>query len=138
MFGRRKQLRTLAAYMLLVWVLALATGVVNACVVELSAAVSGVSPMRGHHHDPDGTPPDQHQPPSSEKVACIKFCGDEASGVPTAKLPFDAGSFPGLALLPTLSMPTSADEAWLLVVRADSGPPLERVPIPIAFCRLTL
>lgn len=142
MFGRRQRLRMLAAHMLLVWLFALGTGVVHACLSEVTApppaaAAHDHHAMGGTVHEHDGPATPHHPSPATDHTACLKFCQDKAAGVPADRLSFDAGAPLVLALLPIPSMAVQAQDPHPLPARAGSDPPTGRVPIPIAFRRLT-
>jgi len=145
MFGQRKRLRALAARMLLVWLFALTAGIVNACVVEPGSGHAMPSMAGEHHHS--GMSPDQgdahgqahHQrAPGLDKGSCLKFCSDEASSVVSTQQPLDPGLVLGLGVLPAPVLWADRDGDGIRSARADARPPPERVPIQIAFVRLTL
>ncbi len=140
MFGQRRHLRTIAARLVLVWVFALASGFVNACLVEPAPAQTALSDAGAHHHEIAPSPgahasADHHH---ASKASCLKFCADEASSVPATKAALDPGHAWAPAPLPVLSLWVGVDDPGAAVARADLNPPPERVPIPIALLRLTL
>lgn len=132
--------------MLLVWLFALATGVVNACVTEPQVQHALLADAHEHHHagtstrdvGNDAAPQPQPQRTlAADKAPCIKFCGEKASGV--------SGTTPGFDLWPMawLAIPTMpgqrpmAAERGTLRQRADAPAPSGRVPLTIALLRLT-
>ena len=123
--------------MLLVWVLALLSTVVNACVVPLHAqATAGVVTHDCHEAAvPDGT-----EAPAT-KSACAKFCDEDASSAPSlqrlASDVTDAGSL-GPALWPTLALAVQAALAPQPVAAIGQSHLPAAVPVSIAFLRLTL
>lgn len=144
MFGQRKRLRHVAVHMLLVWVFALASGIVNACIVapdlrhaEMAPSVSvdPVMAMHGHvgaamaHHDPG---------PTVNKAPCAKFCADESTSAPVVKLLVDPSTALCLATAPTLALAAQAALVAMPVSSAPVAPVNARIPIPIAYLRLTL
>ena len=138
MFGQRQRLRTIAARVLLVWLFALATGFVNACLVEPAQAAPDA-----HHHahalaEADHAAADSHGVPDANKASCQKFCADEASSVPATKHTLDPGPAWGPALLPALPLWAVAGDSGDAFARADTGPPPGRVPIRITLLRLAL
>lgn len=139
MFGQRRHLRTIAARVLLVWLFALATGFVNACLVTPAQAAPDA-----HHHEhalpaPDHAAADEHGGPHANKASCQKFCADEASSVPATKHTLDPGPAWGAALLPALPLWVGVDDPGAAFARADTAaPPGGRVPIRIALLRLAL
>lgn len=144
MFSQRKYLRTLAAYMLLVWVFALSAGIVNACVVEpelrhasAAAAHEPAAPAHQHGHAVGATE-HQHQAPNADQPPCAKFCADESVSAPIFKQQSDVPSTVWLAPPPTVSL--AARAALEQTGVSDIQPALDRarIPIPIAFLRLTL
>lgn len=149
MLSQTARVRRLAARVLLVWLFALASGLVNACVIApqlysfkseqrqapKSDAVSGATTQVEHAGCPDC--PDEGTT-SVSPGPCGKFCLDEASSVPTAKLALDPGPALGIALVPTMAL-SVAEAGPRLVPRLDASPPPKaRVPVPIAFLRLAL
>jgi hypothetical protein len=134
--------------MLLVWLFALTSGIVNACLIEpaahqaahaagpaadaqtQAAASEHAAAMAGHqHHQP---------PPASDKAPCAKFCADGSTSTPVGKPQIDPLGGAWLAPLPTRSL---AVQAALAPADAfDTVVPVSilRVPIPIVFLRLTL
>lgn len=121
--------------MLLVWVLALLSTVVHACVVPPPAhAVVGAVAHDCHEAAvPDGT-----DAPAT-KSACAKFCDEDASSAPSSqRLASDAGSSLGLALWPTLALAVQAALQPQRVPAVDQGSLPPPVPVSIAFLRLTL
>jgi hypothetical protein len=137
MFGSRQRLRTIAGHMLLVWVLALLSTVVNACVVlPPGQAVSDAAGAVAHHCH-EAAAPDTNLPPAA-KSACAKFCDEDASSAPSSqRLASDAGSL-GLALWPTLALAVQAALEPLRVTGTGPGGLPPAVPVTIAFLRLTL
>jgi len=103
MFGQRNLRRRLAAQMLLVWLFALTTGIVNACVIgpELrQAAQSAAHELRGggraHPHEqtnPQAHPQvlgmasqaNGHPPQQVDNAPCAKFCAGESVSAPVLK-----------------------------------------------------
>ncbi|MBL8351099.1 MAG: hypothetical protein JNL87_12405 [Burkholderiaceae bacterium] len=147
MFAQPPRVRRLAAKLLLVWLFALATGIVNACVIApgMHSMTSqgrtdehaAVQPAAGEHAAgcPDG--PDDDSAARSQGP-CAKFCADESSGVPAAKQAFDPWPALGIAVVPTMALAV-ADAGPGPVDRLDGAPRRRAsLPIPIAFLRLTL
>lgn len=154
MFAQRSRVRRLAAYMLLVWVMALSAGVVNACVIEPdlhhATQLAGES-SAGHGealvHDQveqDGHPTDssahEHSNPGSAPSQCIKFCDDESTSVPSGRVqsePMD----PVHWLMLTTAIPASApvgNELVAWVMSPSAWVPHRQGPILYAFLRLAL
>lgn len=142
MFAQRRQLRRLAGHLLLLWLLALSTGIVNACVVGPEgrhAGLLGVQAVQTVHdgHAADGT--GHHTPDTQpDNAACVAFCGDVSTTVPAVK-----AAAADLAKLcsPPLTDPSFDLQAALAAVGvagAEPGPMQARVPISIAFLRLRL
>ena len=126
--------------MLLVWVLALLSTVVNACVVPLHAQATAAVVAHDCHEAavPDGT-----EAPAT-KSACAKFCDEDASSAPSlqrlacdASDANDAGSL-GPALWPTLALAVQAALAPQPVAAIGQSHLPAAVPVSIAFLRLTL
>lgn len=149
--------------MLVVWVFALVSGVVHACILgaggmpgagvsaaQLEAAGHGHCTGAGHaghdgaiaadHEDALGPTaatalPDEVPPPGH--TPCAKFCEDSSAGVPTVKQPFD----PRFDVAPAPIMPVVVAslrlEADPAALAARATPPPRGVPIAIAYLRLT-
>jgi hypothetical protein len=149
----RRQLRRTAWATLVVWVLAMAAGVVNACALTPSGAAEraalqvGIMVHDGHVGAPSSSAIESHHEPTeavghhghgqdSGKGSCLKFCDDESSAIAKVKLPVVDLS----ATLLTAAVPWSAIVAaggagfrHLLERPESQGPPLV-----IRFLRLTL
>ena len=139
-----QRLRRFALHVLLAWVLALATGVVNACVMQMhlpdsahASAHDGHSFEEDAHHsmldESDGHDPASHtgKPPSDR-------CCDEPSALPQQAVKQQSDS-PGFFLAP-LPAPAFTLFAAARAARFDSGRLRwgATIPIPIAFLRLAL
>lgn len=147
MFTQTARVRRLAARVLLVWLFALATGIVNACVIapgmhtmkgERSAAMSMAAPQAQAEHA-GGCPDCPDEATAAQPLGpCGKFCIDESSSAPTAKLAYDASSALGIALVPTMGL-SVAEPRHVPAARPDSAPARQAdIPVPIAYLRLTL
>ena len=147
MFAQTARARRLAARVLLVWLFALATGIVNACVIapgmhsmkgERPAAMLTAAQQDQADHA-GGCPDCPDEATTAQPLGpCGKFCIDESSSAPTAKLAFDASSALGIALVPTMGL-SVAEPRHLSGVRPDSTPARTAdIPVPIAYLRLTL
>lgn len=146
MFGQRKRLRRLAAHMLLVWLFALASGIVNACVVEPELRHAALAAAQDHHaaaqanqHDPAmAAAAHEHQAPHAAKYPCAKLCDVESVSAPTVKPQADPLNAAWLAplLVRSLVVHTALVPAGVFDSRHGQLP--ARIPISIAFLRLTL
>ncbi len=149
----RRQLRRTTWAMLMVWVLAMAAGVVNACALTPSSTAEGATLHVGtvvhdahadaqssaaidSHHEPSQTVGHHDHGQDSGKGNCLKFCDDESSAIAKVKLPVVDLS----ATLVTAAVPWSALVAvggagvrHLLERRGSQG-----TPLAIRFLRLTL
>lgn len=146
MFGPSKRLRQLALRVLVLWMLALVTSMVHACLVAPGLAAYGASGgggqpaasgAPGHQHGAHGSE-HRHGTPETEKAACLKFCSEESASAPAGKQKFDPAPTAALApplaeALPTVASVTGGVAAGQFVENAR--PPLS---IAIAFLRLTL
>ena len=134
-----RRLRRTAGVTLVVWLLALAAGVVNACAlgpagperVGLHAEV----PSHEQHRD-DGERPGHHHGSDSGQKSCLKFCDDESSAVVKVKLPAVDGS----AVFAVLAQPwqpiaATGSKGWGL---SSQRPGSQGPPLVIRFLRLTL
>ncbi|SCK20583.1 hypothetical protein VAR608DRAFT_1528 [Variovorax sp. HW608] len=145
MFAQPIRIRRLSAKVLLVWLFALAMGIVNACVIapqSMPAAgtmgsTAAVQPTPGDHNGGCPECPDEDSTGISQG-SCAKFCVDESSSVPTAKQAFDPWPALGIAVVPTMALAV-VDPEPRVHDRPDGAPPLQaRISIPIAYLRLTL
>jgi hypothetical protein len=130
------RVRRLAVHVLLVWLFALTTGIVNACVVTVAsidaaalvATEAKVQHPGGHHHESDHVNP-----------PCERFC-DESSVIPPAAKQqgdFENGSWPAMG---PVSSPFQPRASFLAKGALDSESIRWRATIPfsIAFLRLNL
>lgn len=140
----RRQLRRTAWATLLVWVLALAAGVVNACALTPAGPIErAILQVRIVVHDAQGSEPasaaiESHHEhgQDSGKASCLKFCDEESSAVAKIKLPV-------VDLSSTL---LTAAEPWSAIGAAGGAgfrqslerPGSQGPPLVIPFLRLTL
>lgn len=124
MFAQTARARRLAAQLLLVWLFALATGVVNTCFAAPMAHAPGCAEC-----------PDAH--PAGAAQACAKFCADESTSVRAAKHDYDPWMGLGVAVVPTMSLSVVAPAHVPDRRPHDAPPTAARIPIAIAFLRLT-
>ena len=148
-FSQRSTRRT-AAVMLLVWLMALATGMANACLLQQAPAghghatagfaatgAAGMGSAGGLPASPQARA-DDHEAASDAKAACQNFCAAESAGLLN---PLGAKT-PLLADAPVLL----ARGVGLLVSTAEraarrpnpSAPPGSAPPVAIRFLRLTI
>lgn len=149
----RRGLRRTAWATLVVWVLALAAGVVNACALAPAGTVEranlqvGITEHDAHASAPISSSIESHDEqaeavrhydhgPDSGKGSCLKFCDDESSAIAKVKLPVVDLS----ATLLTAAAPWSA-----IVTIGGAGfrqslerPGSQGPPLVIRFLRLTL
>jgi hypothetical protein len=148
MFGQRNRLRRLAAHMLLVWLFALASSIVNACVADhgpqrvvAASAQNDLHTQHPHHHA-QTTPGDEvehvHWLPTAESGACAKFCVDNSTSTPVYKQQLDPLATVWLAPPPTASAHAHIALQQLGALHTEQLPFGARIPIPIAYLRLTL
>jgi hypothetical protein len=149
----RRQLRRTACATLVVWVLALAAGVVNACAlapggpVDRSILQVGIVSLDAQARAPSSAAVESHQEQveavshhengqDSGKGSCLKFCDDESSAIVKVKLPV-------VDLSATL---LTAAEPWNAIVAAGGAgfrqslgrPGSQGPPLVIRLLRLTL
>ena len=144
MVGQRRRLRQLASLMLLAWLFALASGVVNACIVgpdlrhadlvaQWQAEVADEHLQHGHgaaSHAVDDWP-------DTALAPCAKFCADESNSPPALNGVVDPEPTLWLASAPTFALAAQAALAALPESDAPVAPVHARIPIPIAYQRLT-
>jgi hypothetical protein len=154
LFSNHRAKRRTVWVTLLGWVLALLTGIVNACLMQpqgLRTPVSATSsvnhrsaergmrpaqPLAVEHGDQDGRAAHVRDTTDAAKAGCLKFCDDESSTVANSKTaPTD---LPGPVLVASVdwraAVPIAAVATWQSVERpASQGPPLV-----IRFLRLTI
>ncbi len=129
---RHPALYRLTARLLLVWLLVLASGLVNACVLTPG---SNPRAMAMATIDCAHCPTGEDQPAAGS--ACAKYCADGAGAVQAAQPAFDAGAALGMAPWPTLALVLATEAAAPIERPALAPPPLARVPARIAFRHLT-
>ena len=136
----RSRLRRLAAYVLLVWLLALASGFANACIVaaELRQAGHAAAAEDSHSHHLSGMADTarSHDQGHASKRPCERLCQQHA--VATAHMQ-QSSAVEGLffvAAPPPFRSQAVADP----VVPGAAADPSWRMPVPIAiaYVRLTL
>ncbi|WP_395699354.1 hypothetical protein [Aquabacterium sp.] len=120
----------MTARLLAAWLLLLASGLVNACVLTPGAgpAASGTS-MPTCCQGEDGA--------ATTTSACAQYCHDNAGSLQSATPAFDAGAALGMALLPTRALALAVGLDRPVERPAAAPPPLARVPARIAFRHLT-
>ena len=148
MFGPPNRLRRIALRVLVMWLFAVVTSVVHACVIApgIRLAASGADGTGSHHaaaatavHQHGGHGSEhRHGAPKSENAACLKFCSDESASAPAAKQTFDPA--PSATLAPPLAVvpPSIAPVGRGLGAGGFLETARPPVPIAIAFVRLTL
>jgi hypothetical protein len=148
----RRQLRRTARVTLVVWLFALAAGVVNACVLApAGAAERRVAPVShvdiaahgvlagaaldGVHVQGGSVLPHGHGHDAG-RANCLKFCDDESSAIAKVKLPVvDPGA--GMVTVVEAWNPTGAIGGPGFL-RAPEPPGSKGPPLVIRFLRLTL
>ena len=136
--------------MLLVWMFALSSSIVNACLADHGPwqASSTASQHAGHAPQPipcpasvvaadDAAGHEQGVQPAGAG-ACAKFCVDKSCSAPVYKQAIDAPGTVWLAPPPAPSLDAQAARQQWGLLRAEQALPGTRVPIAIAFLRLTL
>lgn len=123
--------------MLLVWLFALATGIVNACVVEPVLRHAALSSTQQLQHAA-GSVGHEHQIPHADQPPCAKFCDDESASAPAVTQQVNPPNPVWLAPPPTLSLAVLSAPEPVGAFHAGYEPLRARIPIPIAFLRLTL
>jgi hypothetical protein len=151
----RRRLRRTAWATLVVWLFALAAGVVNACALtsagpaERAVSQAGIVVEDPHAVASIGSGHASHQDPieavshhgyghgqDSGKISCLKFCDDEASAIAKVELPVvDLGS----SLLTVVEAWNPVAASGSLGLRPSLQRPGSRGPqLVIRFLRLTL
>lgn len=138
--------RRRAAQLLLVWLLTLASGLVNACVIQpgqmqaQGLAANGMSseaqPLKGHCPE---CPPAAKPAKAMKATPCSKACEDASGSVTSAKPAFDAHA--GLTLAPLLTLGLALAVSAVQVADAALPPlplPPAAPPISITLQRLAL
>lgn len=157
MFRTRRQIRRLAARVLLGWVFGIVTGVANACWMDASPQTAGhqahaastqgailadaAAPECETHPGPDHVAVHAAPPASGESHAesvCQTYCDGFSASIPAQKkspvdtLAVAAGPAATFAVAPA---PAGASRVHLLMPRRDAG---QAAPVRIAFVRLAL
>ncbi len=139
----RSRLRRLAAYVLLVWLFGLASGIVNACVLGSEVRETPHAAVHPTHGD-GGAMADHaadahaaHQQHPDRKPPCERLCDAPAARAADKDLgTVVAGFWLAPAPLPSPHLRLSAGARQSFVT---AQPPwLVTVPLPIAYQRLTL
>ena len=146
LFSSTRTKRRTAFAVLLVWLFAVASGVANACLLEVSeapgthahAAMAGSAPVgdpaavgAGHLEAGDG------HDDSHASAPCLKVCDDGS----TALLKLQAGvdlSDPGMPPLVAVGRNAAAPVVSGPCGRVDAQPPPAGPPLRDRYCRLTL
>jgi hypothetical protein len=135
--SHRRASRATAFVVLLAWLFALASGVANACLLEVrgthghdapSAVVSAghAGAVAGHHHDSHGA-----------KANCLKVCSDGGQSPTTPDIKVaqaDIGLAPVVAVLWNPAVPLAAAPHRV----TDDPPTAAGPPIRVRFSRLAL
>jgi hypothetical protein len=144
---RSRCLRNTVWVTLLGWLFALATGVVNACVLSISSAATLGLFAESHvahssqaftdtvHHDRGSVAHHKHGQ-NSANDSCLKFCDDESSALSKKST---SAMDPGVALVAALELPY----AVVPIINVGTGLSLQRPtaqgpPLVIRLLRLTL
>ena len=152
----RRQLRHTACVTLLAWVLALMSGVLNACLLQphgetasVSSATSSpeladagliestVAHVEHSHHD---SHPAQHGDHDAAKDAgkagCLKFCSDESSTLVKGK--FIHTDLPNSVVVAVVEWPSMAPLPMGTLRMSAERPAFPGPPLVIRFLRLTI
>lgn len=142
LFGHPQRLRSLAARVLLAWLLALGVGVADACVVQAAAAqITGTHEAAGPGANcpAHGGAEEARPAPHADKLLCLKVCGEDAAKAANHQpQPLDPGAVAWLAPVPAPLWPEAAAVNSVGEPPEVAAPSPARVPIPIAFLRLAL
>ena len=149
----RRQLRRTACVTLLAWVMALLSGVVNACLLQPhgqtapASSIATPSPefadagliestvarVEHSHHDSHQEPQGDHD---AGKAGCLKFCADESSSL--AKGKFTQADLPNPALVAVVEWPSLALLPMDTLRRSAERPASPGPPLVIRLLRLTI
>lgn len=144
--SRTQAKRSSTFLVLFVWLFALASGVANACLLEVrgthshgapvthsSAAKATLEISAGHA----GVIASHNAGAQASKAACLKVCDDDSQSLPKQPASFDLAD-PGLGLF-VAAVWTAAMRDDPASSRAnDPGQPVSRLPLRTRFSRLTL
>ena len=144
-FADTRTKRNTAFAMLLVWLFALASGVANACFLEvpgLHARAAQESVETASHAPTEllahlGAPAGHHDKPGSTKESCLKVCDDGMNAVVKAYAGFDHTD-PGPATLVTTLWIGSAPIVSAPRRLNDLAIPIVGPPIRVRYSRLAL
>jgi len=144
LFSHIRTRRKIAFAMLLVWLFAIASGVANACLLELpDAPFHGA--QAGHDEPNHGAGPvghgavsaDHDRDSKSSKAPCLKVCDDGSRVVLKHSFGFDhddPGPAPLVAVLWVVAVPATSN----LFGRGDLWVPPDGLPFRVRYSRLTL
>jgi hypothetical protein len=133
-----QRLRRFAVHVLLLWLFAFSTGIVNACVVQMHFGQPEHAMLHGDHgmhHQASGH---EHQTDHSN-LPCERFCDEPSAVAQPVKQQSDSASHSWPAAPPAPSFEFQALSG--AVTGTPASIPIRwaaTVPIPIAFLRLTL
>jgi len=146
MFGQQARLRRTATRVLLVWLFALTSSVANACVMEPGLRHAPLATTDSHHPAPPTHPHEHcarapghdHPQTPSGKAPCAKCCDEESARRTDRQEADRLLSAVWLAPPPYVSGPVQTLRGPVRAFNAEHWHVHARVPIPIAFLRLTL
>lgn len=152
-FFNQRRTRYTVAVMLFVWLLALGTGIANACLVQedharhghlshqdagvTSMTATALDAMAGDHAPVEAHPDADDHDTSAGKMACQNFCAAEQTGVVKQQNDAPAHLDDTLVLVSMWWVaPLSADRAFPMPALDD--PRWTEPPVFIRFLRLTI
>ncbi len=138
--------RSTAFVVLLVWLLALASGIANACLIEARGTYSHGAPVtQSHAAEPApeisaahaGVIASHHVGAQASKVVCLKVCDEDSQSL--LKQPSTLHvTDPGLALFVAVVWTAAVLDLSAPSRANDLGHPVPKSPIRTRFSRLTL
>jgi hypothetical protein len=144
-FSNTRAKRNTAFAVLLVWLFALASGVANACLLEVRAthghgAATGTSETavaNGISAGHVGVVAEHDAAPDSSKAPCLKVCDDGSQSVVKQQITFDL-SPPGPALLVAFAWAAAIPVASAPRRMDDLQPSTPGLPLRVRYSRLAL
>jgi len=145
LFSNTRTKRSTAWMMLLVWVFALASGMANACLLEVRGTHEHAAEIDASHGTDQaaveaghvGSVADRDDDSHASKAPCIKACDDGSLSL-LKQIPGLDLTDPGIAFAVTLTWPVAVPVVSAQRRTDDLRPPRSGPPIRVRFSRLAL
>ena len=146
LFSTARSKRHTAVAVLLVWLFALASGVANACLLEVpglhadeaTQALSQTAHAAGEWVGHGGPVANHHGESDTSKASCLKVCGDGSQTLRNAHSGVDQTGLGPAPLVATLSWSASAQLSSVPRRLGELQPPVVGPPFRVRYSRLAL